>query len=124
MVVLPYTRASQSGVGVIAIAAGVRVVVTDVGTLPELVHDRSFVVGSRHTPSRSPTSRYGISITDRRSRTRPLRHAQSRYSCDHAARLSTNLYRALVAQSDSRSDQHHAAGRRERDDAHVAQPGS
>ena len=40
---LPYTQASQSGVGVLAIAAGVPVVVSDLGALPELAYDPSFV---------------------------------------------------------------------------------
>ena len=44
LVVLPYTQASQSGVGMLAIGAGVPVVVSDLGALPELVCDPSFVV--------------------------------------------------------------------------------
>jgi glycosyltransferase involved in cell wall biosynthesis len=44
LVVLPYLEASQSGVGSRAIGAGVPVVVTDVGGLPELALDLSYVV--------------------------------------------------------------------------------
>ena len=43
LVVLPYTQASQSGVGLLAIAAGVPVVVSDLGALPDLAFDSSFV---------------------------------------------------------------------------------
>ena len=38
LVALPYTQASQSGVGLLAIAAGVPVVVSDLGALPELAY--------------------------------------------------------------------------------------
>ena len=43
LVALPYTQASQSGVGLLAIAEGVPVVVSDLGALPELAYDPSFV---------------------------------------------------------------------------------
>ena len=43
LVTLPYTQASQSGVGLLAIAEGVPVVVSDLGALPELAYDRTFV---------------------------------------------------------------------------------
>lgn len=36
LVALPYTQASQSGVGALAVAAGVPVVASDLGALPEL----------------------------------------------------------------------------------------
>jgi glycosyltransferase involved in cell wall biosynthesis len=44
LVVLPYTEASQSGVGSLAVAAGVPVIVSDVGALPDLSLDPSYVV--------------------------------------------------------------------------------
>lgn len=44
VVVLPYLEASQSGVGSRAIGAGVPVVVTDVGGLPDLALDQTYVV--------------------------------------------------------------------------------
>jgi starch synthase len=43
IVALPYLDASQSGVGLLALGRGVPVVVTDVGELPTLVPDESFV---------------------------------------------------------------------------------
>jgi glycosyltransferase involved in cell wall biosynthesis len=44
LVVLPYTEASQSGGGSLAVAAGIPVVVSDLGALPDLATDASFVV--------------------------------------------------------------------------------
>lgn len=44
LVVLPYLEASQSGVGARAIGIGVPVIVTDVGGLPELALDDTYVV--------------------------------------------------------------------------------
>jgi glycosyltransferase involved in cell wall biosynthesis len=44
LVVLPYTEASQTGVGSLAVAAGVPVLVTDVGALADIAPDSSFVV--------------------------------------------------------------------------------
>lgn len=43
LVVLPYLDASQSGVGLLAAARGIPLVATDVGALPEIVLDDSFV---------------------------------------------------------------------------------
>ena len=43
VVALPYLDASQSGVGMLALARGIPVVVTAVGGLRELVLDESFV---------------------------------------------------------------------------------
>jgi glycosyltransferase involved in cell wall biosynthesis len=44
LVVLPYVQASQSGVGMLALARGVPTVVTSVGSLPELALSSAFVV--------------------------------------------------------------------------------
>ena len=52
LVALPYTQASQSGVGVLAIAAGVPVVVSDLGALPELAY-RSLVRLRGRRPARA-----------------------------------------------------------------------
>jgi glycosyltransferase involved in cell wall biosynthesis len=43
VVVLPYTQASQSGVGLLSIAHGIPIVVTNVGGLPDLVPDKRYV---------------------------------------------------------------------------------
>jgi glycosyltransferase involved in cell wall biosynthesis len=96
LVALPYTQASQSGVGVLAIAAGVPVVVSDLGALPELAYEPSFVFEAgnpralaetivRHL-DHPPAVRHAV-----------LRHAQSHFSWDHAAQLTTDLYRELTS---------------------------
>ena len=51
IVVLPYTQASQSGVGSLAVARGVPVVVSDVGALPDLALTADHVV-----PAGSPAA--------------------------------------------------------------------
>ena len=78
VVALPYTQASQSGVGLLAIAAGVPVVVSDLGGLPELAYEPSFVAQAgrpdaladvdsppprrrrRHAPRRSATRSWAL----------------------------------------------------------------
>ncbi len=106
---LPYTQASQSGVGLLAIARGVPVVVSDLGALPELAYDNSFVAEAGNAPMLAATIlRHlddGAEVRDA-----VLRHAQDRFSWDRAAQLSTELYRELIAQDDSRPHQHHATG--------------
>jgi glycosyltransferase involved in cell wall biosynthesis len=109
LLVLPYTQASQSGVGLLAIARGVPVVVSDLGALPELAYDDSFVVEAGNARMLSATIlRHlddGAEVRDA-----VLRHAQDRFSWDRAAHLSTELYREVIAQDDSRPHQHHATG--------------
>jgi glycosyltransferase involved in cell wall biosynthesis len=111
-VALPYTQASQSGVGTLAIAAGVPVVVSDLGALPELAHDPSFTfeAGNPRLLAETIVQHLDDGPEVRRA---VLRHAQSRFSWNHAARLTTELYRELIAQNGSRLHQHHAAGPRE-----------
>ena len=103
LVALPYTQASQSGVGVMAIAAGVPVVVSNVGALPQLAHEPSFTVEAgdpralaeaiiRHLDD-------GLAV-----RSAVLQHAQSRFSWERAAQLSAELYRGLVVQNGHREN--------------------
>jgi glycosyltransferase involved in cell wall biosynthesis len=100
LVALPYTQASQSGVGLLAIGRGVPVVVSDLGALPELAFDPSFVFESgdpralaeaivRHLDD-------GAEVRDA-----VLRHAESRFSWEHAAQLTTELYRELITRNGS-----------------------
>jgi glycosyltransferase involved in cell wall biosynthesis len=100
LVVLPYTQASQSGVGVLAIASGVPVVVSDLGALPELAYDRSFVfeAGNPRALAETIVRHLDDGAEVRRA---VLRHAQSRFSWDHAAQLSTELYDQLTTQNGS-----------------------
>jgi glycosyltransferase involved in cell wall biosynthesis len=44
LVVLPYVEGSQSGVGLLALARGIPILVSGVGSLPELVHSDRFIV--------------------------------------------------------------------------------
>jgi glycosyltransferase involved in cell wall biosynthesis len=97
LVALPYTQASQSGVGVLAIAAGVPVVVSRLGALPELAYEPSFTVEAGNPVPLADTI-LGHLEDGPEVRHAVLRHAQSHFSWDHAARLSTQLYGGLVAQ--------------------------
>ena len=96
LVVLPYTQASQSGVGMLAVAAGVPVIVSDLGALPELALDPSFVA-----PAGNPAAlaaailRHlddGVAV-----RQRLLRHTEARYSWRHVAQMTTELYTEMLA---------------------------
>jgi glycosyltransferase involved in cell wall biosynthesis len=100
LAVLPYTQASQSGVGVLAIAAGVPVVVSDLGALPELTHDPScvFEAGNPRALSEAIVRHldHGPEVRDA-----VLRHARSHFSWEHAAQLTSNLYRELTTENGS-----------------------
>lgn len=97
---LPYTQASQSGVGLLAIARGVPVVVSHLGALPELAYDPSFVSEAGNPRALAETI---IRHLDDGAEVRSavLRHARSRFSWDLAAQLSTELYRELATQNGS-----------------------
>jgi len=100
LVALPYTQASQSGVGTLAIAAGVPVVASDLGALPELAYDPSFICEAGNPGALAETIvRHLNDGPDVRSAV--LRHAQARFSWNHAARLSTELYRELLTHNSS-----------------------
>ena len=98
--VWPYTQASQSGVGVLAIAAGVPVVVSDLGALPELAYDPSFVFGAGNPRALAETMLRHLD-DGAEVRRAVLRHAQANFSWDRAAQLSTELYRELAAENGS-----------------------
>jgi glycosyltransferase involved in cell wall biosynthesis len=102
LVVLPYTQASQSGVGMLAIAAGVPVLVSDLGALPELAYSPSFVVQARNP--RALAEAIVRHVDDGESvRRAVLHHARSHFSWEHAARLTTELYRSLIMEDANRS---------------------
>jgi glycosyltransferase involved in cell wall biosynthesis len=100
VVALPYTQASQSGVGTLAIAAGVPVVVSDLGSLPELAYDSSFVFEAANARALADAIERHIDDgpTVRRA---VLQHARSHFSWEHAARLTSELYRELVTRNGS-----------------------
>jgi glycosyltransferase involved in cell wall biosynthesis len=108
LVALPYTQASQSGVGVLAIAAGVPVVVSKLGALPELAYEPSFTVEAGNPRALADTILQHLDDGPE-VRSAVLRHAQSHFSWDHAAQLSTQLYRGLIAQNVH--DANHASDR-------------
>jgi glycosyltransferase involved in cell wall biosynthesis len=95
LMALPYTQASQSGVGLLAIAAGVPVVVSDLGSLPELAYDRSFV--SAPGDPRALADAILRHLDDAGDvRARVLDHARANFSWEEAARRTTELYRELT----------------------------
>jgi glycosyltransferase involved in cell wall biosynthesis len=100
LVVLPYTQASQSGVGLLAIARGVPVVVSDLGALPELAYDHSFVAQAGNARALAATILRHLD-DGAEERAAVLRHAHARFSWDLAAQLSTELYRELTTQNAS-----------------------
>jgi glycosyltransferase involved in cell wall biosynthesis len=95
LVALPYTQASQSGVGVMAIAAGVPVVVSNLGALPELVYEPSFSFEAGNPRALAETIVRHLDDGPE-VRSAVLCHAQSHFSWDRAAQLSTELYHALI----------------------------
>ncbi len=100
LVALPYTQASQSGVGMLAIAAGVPVVVSDLGSLPELAYDGSFVSAAGDAGALADTIlRHLDDGPDVRARV--LAHARARFSWEEAARRTTELYRELTGAAPS-----------------------
>jgi glycosyltransferase involved in cell wall biosynthesis len=95
LMVLPYTQASQSGVGALAIAAGVPVVVSDLGALPDLAHDPSFVFEAGNPRALAETILRHLD-DGAEARRAVLRHAQSHFSWDRVAQLSTALYQDVA----------------------------
>jgi alpha-maltose-1-phosphate synthase len=98
LVALPYTQASQSGVGALAIAAGVPVVVTDVGALRELAYDPTFVARAADPPALAAAILRNLDH-DADVRAAVIAHARARFSWDHAAELSLELYREVLRKS-------------------------
>lgn len=98
LVALPYTQASQSGVGLLALAVGVPVVVSDLGALPELACDSSFVAEAR-SPERLAETIIRHVDDGEEVRQAVLRYARSRFSWEHCATLTTRLYNDLIAGS-------------------------
>ena len=98
VLVLPYTQASQSGVGLLAIAAGLPVVVSDLGGLPELAYEPSFVAEAGRPDTLAETIRRHID-DGADVRREVLRHARERFSWEHAAELTRELYDDLDRRS-------------------------
>ena len=95
LVALPYTQASQSGVGPLAVGEGVPVVVSDLGALPDLAYDPSFVCEPGNPRALAETIiRHVDDGPDVRQAV--LMHARSHLSWEHAAKLTTDMYRELA----------------------------
>jgi glycosyltransferase involved in cell wall biosynthesis len=96
LVVLPYTQASQSGIGGLALARGIPVIVSDVGSLPDLAADATCVVraGSSRALARAVLAHIDH---DSASRQNTLDFAQERFSWEAVASASLNLYESLAA---------------------------
>jgi glycosyltransferase involved in cell wall biosynthesis len=98
LLALPYTQASQSGVGLLAIAAGLPVVVSDLGGLPELAYEPSFVAEAGRPDVLADTIRRHID-DGADVREAVLRHAREHFSWERAAELTKALYEELVPRS-------------------------
>ena len=96
LVALPYTQASQSGVGLLAIAAGVPAVVSDLGSLPDIAYEPTFVFEAGNPYALAQAIERHLDDGDD-VRAAVLRHAQSRFSWPQAARMTSELYRELLA---------------------------
>jgi glycosyltransferase involved in cell wall biosynthesis len=95
-VVLPYTQASQSGVGAQALARGIPVVVSDAGMLPDLAIDPSYVAPAGSDQALADAI---LAHIDDGPETRQavLKRARDHFSWQHAAELTTEVYRDVLA---------------------------
>ncbi len=96
LAVLPYLDASQSGVGLVALGRGVPIVVTDVGELPSLVRDPSFVA-----PPNDPVALAGRLLAhldhDLAFRRAVLDDARAAFGWDAVAQRALRIYDELAA---------------------------
>jgi glycosyltransferase involved in cell wall biosynthesis len=85
-----------------------RWVVSDLGSLPELAYDSTFVFEAANPRALAETI---LRHLDDRADVRgaALRHAQARFSWDRAAELSTELHGELAARSGSSPRRHDPA---------------
>jgi glycosyltransferase involved in cell wall biosynthesis len=96
LVVLPYLMGSQSGVGSLAVSRGLPTLVTNVGSLPDLTIDRSFVVPPADAQALAAAIlRYADHSFELREAI--LRHAREHLSWTTVAEKTLSLYRELAA---------------------------
>lgn len=101
LVALPYIDASQSGVGVQSLARGIPTVVTDVGSLPELALDESFLVPPRD-PERLAAALLRHLDHGPELRDEVLRFARSRFSWDVVSSSCLDLYAEVLRETSVR----------------------
>jgi glycosyltransferase involved in cell wall biosynthesis len=111
LVVLPYLEASQSGVGLQALGRGVPTVVTDVGGLPDIAFDESFVVPAGDSDALAEGLLrhldHGMSL-----REAVLEQTRAVYGWDAVAAQALRIYDELAAARDSTRPAASAAGAR------------
>lgn len=95
LVVLPYIAGSQSGVGVRSLARGIPTIVTDVGSLPELALDESFLVPPKD-PEKLASALIAHLDHGLELRREVLRFARSRFSWDVVSSSSLELYEEVL----------------------------
>jgi len=95
VVVLPYIQASQSGVGALALGYGIPTIVSDVGALPEIALDKSFIVPSADDQTLARAILRHLDHDDVLRRA-VLHFARERLSWDACARQWMLLYESLV----------------------------
>ncbi len=94
VVALPYTEASQSGVGALAIGAGVPCVVSDLGGLDQLVTE-PFQLIAPGDPGALAAAIEATLAGGSRLRRRTLAHAEAHFSWRRAAEMTLPLYERL-----------------------------
>jgi glycosyltransferase involved in cell wall biosynthesis len=96
--VLPYHRASQSGIAQLAFAFGVPVVATRVGGLPEVIEDHSTGLLVNAGDEQGMADAMLRLLTDpslcRALSARAREEAATRYSWSHVAKLTQEVYDA------------------------------
>jgi glycosyltransferase involved in cell wall biosynthesis len=96
--VLPYIQASQSGIGLRALAHGIPVVVTEVGSLPDLAISQSFVVPPKDPEALARALLEHLDHTDS-TRRQALLHARREFAWPVVAAQSVELYDRVVGRA-------------------------
>jgi glycosyltransferase involved in cell wall biosynthesis len=93
--VLPYTEASQSGVGLQSLSMGVPTVVTDVGALPELAENESRLVPPSEPKilGEAIVTALASGLAERES---TLEFARERFSWETVAKQYEDLFRSIA----------------------------
>lgn len=102
LVALPYVQASQSGIGLRAIGEGVPCVVSNVGSLADLVHDRSLVVPAGDAFSLAEAILRHIDH-DHGFRELLLEHARAHFDWTTISLRALELYSEVLSTKASRS---------------------